>query len=635
ADGAHRPFPQSARRRHARRMVRRRRPQLDRVRQRTARRRRRGPDHARGRRRARDLAAAQRQRPLDHRRPRRPLAAGARAAADRGGGGRSGRRGHLLRLRRHQRRALAQRQRWRRIQYGAGPDRRDRRLVPRRAAAASGSQRRAVDRGVVARPAALVAAGPAAAGGRGERAFGEPRPAGERGRSPGAVRCRAGAGAARPAPFRRRRTALAAHRSRWNAFWRHHPACDRRSPPARSRLLRYRRPGHLVWRSAMRQSSASGSSSRAAGPSIPAAARPRLPRLQAMAAAALVVLAAGAQAVELPRVFGDGMVLQRDQPILVWGSADPGAHVEVALAGDRARATADADGRWRVELPARAAGGGPLLLRIDDGKAPRELRDVVMGDVWLASGQSNMEWPISQSADAQAEIARATDPLIRHFKVPRSWSGLPQRQLSGGEWVASSPEAAGTFSAVAHFFARELRDSQDVPIGIIDSTWGGSSIEAWMDADAQGIDGDGLAEAARQLEVEDRQALAQARANLARWTLPADDAGWQARELDTSGWDDLPVPGVWESAGWNGMDGVAWYRTSFELSPAGAQAGVTLGVGRIDDSDTTWVNGVEVGRTHMQYNLARAYAVPASALRAGSNTVAVRVTDTGGGGGIH
>ena len=385
----------------------------------------------------------------------------------------------------------------------------------------------------------------------------------------------------------------------------------------------------------MRQSSASGSSSRAAGPSIPAAARPRLPRLQAMAAAALVVLATGAQAVELPRVFGDGMVLQRDQPILVWGSADPGAHVEVALAGDRARATADADGRWRVELPARAAGGGPLLLRIDDGKAPRELRDVVMGDVWLASGQSNMEWPISQSADAQAEIARATDPLIRHFKVPRSWSGLPQRQLSGGEWVASSPEAAGTFSAVAHFFARELRDSQDVPIGIIDSTWGGSSIEAWMDADTQGIDGDGLAEAARQLEVEDRQALAQARANLARWTLPADDAGWQARELDTSGWDDLPVPGVWESAGWNGMDGVAWYRTSFELSPAGAQAGVTLGVGRIDDSDTTWVNGVEVGSTHMQYNLARAYAVPASALRAGSNTVAVRVTDTGGGGGIH
>ena len=385
----------------------------------------------------------------------------------------------------------------------------------------------------------------------------------------------------------------------------------------------------------MRQSPASGNRCEAAGPSIPAPAHPRLPWLQAVAAGALVVLAAGAQAVELPRVFGDGMVLQRDQPILVWGSADPGADVEVTLGEDRANATVNAAGDWRVELPARAAGGGPLLLRIDDGKAPRELRDVVMGDVWLASGQSNMEWPISQSADAQAEIARATDPLIRHFKVPRSWSGLPQGQLSGGEWVASSPEAAATFSAVAHFFARELRDSQDVPIGIIDSTWGGSSIEAWMDAASQGIDGDGLAAAARQLEVEDRQALAQARANLARWTLPADDAGWQARELDSSDWDELPVPGVWESAGWNGMDGVAWYRTSFELSAAEAQAGVTLGVGRIDDSDTTWVNGVEVGSTHMQYNLARAYAVPASALRAGSNTVAVRVTDTGGGGGIH
>ncbi|TWT19159.1 9-O-acetylesterase [Luteimonas marina] len=349
---------------------------------------------------------------------------------------------------------------------------------------------------------------------------------------------------------------------------------------------------------------------------------------------ALLLLAASAQAVELPRVFADGMVLQRDQPIRVWGRAGAGARVTVALAGDSAHARAGADGAWRVELPPRKA-GGPYAMRIDDGQAPRELRDVLVGDVWLASGQSNMEWPISQSADAEAEIARATDPLIRHFKVPKSWSGAPEWQLAGGDWVASSPAAAGSFSAIAHFFARELRASEGVPIGIIDSTWGGSSIEAWMDAATQGIDGDGLAELARQLKADDETALAQARARLARWQLPADDAGWQAAGFDDAQWDTLPVPGLWEGAGWNGMDGVAWYRTTFMLSPDEAGRGVELGVGRIDDSDTTWVNGVQVGATHMQYNQPRRYAVPASALRAGANEVAVRVTDTGGGGGIH
>ncbi|TYT26874.1 9-O-acetylesterase [Luteimonas viscosa] len=344
--------------------------------------------------------------------------------------------------------------------------------------------------------------------------------------------------------------------------------------------------------------------------------------------------AASAHAVDLPRVFSDGMVLQRDRPIQVWGRAAAGARIQVALGADRASATAGADGGWRVELPARAA-GGPFTMRIDDGTAPRELRDVLVGDVWLASGQSNMEWPISQSADADVEIARATDPLIRHFKIPKSWSGTPQWQLAGGEWIASSPAVAGQFSAVAHFFARELRRSEGVPIGIIDSTWGGSSIEAWMDAATQGIDGEAQAALAERLKADDERALAQARANLARWQLPADDRRWNAADLDAAGWADIAVPGLWEGGGFNGMDGIAWYRTTFELSAAEAGRGLALGVGRIDDTDTTWVNGVEVGTTESQYNLARVYEVPASALRAGTNTIAVRVTDLGGGGGIH
>lgn len=365
-----------------------------------------------------------------------------------------------------------------------------------------------------------------------------------------------------------------------------------------------------------------------------AALAPTARTLALFAGACALLLASASQAVELPRMFDDGMVLQRGQAIPVWGHAPPGAKVEVRLDGDAASATADGNGAWRLQLPAREA-GGPFVMRIDDGKAPLELRDVLVGDVWLASGQSNMEWPLSQSADAEAEIARATDPLIRHFKIPKSWAGLPQWQLAGGEWIASSPAAAGDFSAVAHFFARELRAAEGVPIGIIDSTWGGSNIEAWMDAATQGIDGDGLVALARRLKDEDAKALARSQANLARWQLPADDGSWHASGTDTSGWDDMAVPALWETAGWNGMDGVGWYRTTFTLDADEAARGIVLGVGRIDDSDTTWVNGVEVGSTQLQYDLARVYTVPATALRAGENEVAVRVADVGGGGGIH
>jgi len=350
----------------------------------------------------------------------------------------------------------------------------------------------------------------------------------------------------------------------------------------------------------------------------------------------LVLLAIpAAQAVELPRIFADGMVVQRDQPVRVWGEAAPGARVQVSFAGRDATALTGADGRWSLSLPAQTA-GGPHVMRIDDGKQPRVLRDVLVGDVWLASGQSNMEWPIAQSANPEAEAARATDPQIRHFKIPKSWSGEPQAQLEGGEWVASSPQAAPKFSAVAHFFARELRKVTGVPIGIIDSTWGGSRIEAWMDAPSQGVDASALRAQAERLRDADTRALQQTHAHLARWTSwPADDTGWEKRDLDTRDWVPITVPSLWEKTGWNGLDGVAWYRATFTLTAEEAAAGATLGVGRIDDSDITWVNGVQVGETRMQYNQPRHYRVPASALRAGVNQVAVRVSDFGGGGGIH
>lgn len=339
--------------------------------------------------------------------------------------------------------------------------------------------------------------------------------------------------------------------------------------------------------------------------------------------------------VELPLIFSDGMVLQRDRPIPVWGTAEAGSRVRVEFDGDTTEAVTDNDGRWRLMLPPHAA-GGPHRMRIVGAGTTRELHDILIGDVWLASGQSNMEWTLSRAASAATEIARATDPAIRHFKIPHTWSGQRQWQLEGGSWIASSPETAGDFSAVAHLFAREIRATAGVPIGIIDSSWGGSRIEAWMDAETLGLDPAQIARDAERMRTEEAAAQSGMRSRLAHWgPMPADDAGWQAEHLDERDWLPISVPMLWEQAGWAGLDGVAWYRTSFELSEAQAKRGVRLSLGRIDDSDDTWVNGIAVGAMRNQWNTPRSYEVPARALHAGRNSLAVRVIDGGGGGGIH
>ena len=348
---------------------------------------------------------------------------------------------------------------------------------------------------------------------------------------------------------------------------------------------------------------------------------------------ALLACIGASQAAELPRMFADGMVLQRGKPIPVWGRSAPGATVRVGFEGSNASATADGTGHWRVQLPAHAA-GGPYTLTIDDGQK-QVLRDVLVGDVWLASGQSNMEWPLEHTDDGDAAIAAANDPLVRHFKIPKSWAGSPQWQLQGGQWQPASPQHAAAFSAVAYYFALDLRKATGVPIGIIDSTWGGSNIETWMNAGMLGLDAAALEAKFRERRVAEEKIEAGVKARVASW--PAVQAGSDALAapaLDDVDWARVQVPAIWESQGFAGMDGSAWYRLQFELTATEAAAGVELGLGQIDDSDTAWVNGHKVGGIRNGWNVPRVYAVPASALRAGSNVIAVRVQDDGGGGGI-
>jgi sialate O-acetylesterase len=362
--------------------------------------------------------------------------------------------------------------------------------------------------------------------------------------------------------------------------------------------------------------------------------------LKALCALALLLGSASADAaLLLPQLFADGMVLQREQPIHVWGWAAPGKNVRIGFDGQSASAVAGKSGRWGISLPAHVA-GGPYALAIQGDGGTVSFVDVWVGDVWLCSGQSNMEFSVSGVDHADAEIAAATDGLIHQFKVPRSWALSPQERLAGGSWAAASPQTVGDFTAVGYFFARDLRARLGVPIGLINSTWGGSSIEAWSDEATLGADAATMRKAIQQAEVADRRSMERTRQRLKRW--PADQHGmvgdkpvWADPGLDDSDWDSIPAATRWEQSGYDDMDGFAWYRTSFELSAEDAAKGVTLGLGMIDDSDQTWVNGHPVGGMTLAWNTPRVYAVAPEALHAGRNVIAIRVEDVGAGGGEY
>lgn len=180
----------------------------------------------------------------------------------------------------------------------------------------------------------------------------------------------------------------------------------------------------------------------------------------------------------LPRVFGDNMVLQRDRPIPVWGKADPGEKITVAFADQKQATTADENGAWQVTLDSLPANKTPQSFVVS-GKNKVTLENVLVGEVWLCSGQSNMEWLVEKSANPEEEKAAANFPEIRHFKVPRTSSAFPQSDVKAN-WQVCSPTTVGGFSAVAYYFARELFQKLDVPIGLLHSSWGGTSIEVWM-----------------------------------------------------------------------------------------------------------------------------------------------------------
>ena len=354
-----------------------------------------------------------------------------------------------------------------------------------------------------------------------------------------------------------------------------------------------------------------------------------------LALIALAVSSCGQPGPDVPftvsRLFSDGMIAQRNAAVPVWGTAPSGTSVTLSFDGAFQEVEAGPDGTWRGTLEPHPA-GGPHILTISAGDQTLDIQDVWFGDVWIASGQSNMEWVVADAADAENEIRAANDPLIRHFKVPRSWAYKPEYTLAGGEWHKADSTHVRAFSAVGYYFARSLRTSVDVPVGIINTSWGGSRIEPWMDPEALAMDPDELAAilVADERQIENLKRGFKERHDASETEDPGlkdSVAVWADPDLNTTTWDDIVVPSNWEAAGYPGLDGVAWYRTTVELSQAQMGSGqAILHLSQIDDDEMTWVNGTLVGQT-WGWTIPRVYSIPTGVLQPGRNTIAIRVQD--------
>jgi sialate O-acetylesterase len=337
----------------------------------------------------------------------------------------------------------------------------------------------------------------------------------------------------------------------------------------------------------------------------------------------------------LPSRYQDHMVLQREQPIPLQGTATPGATVAIRLAQQTASANASPDGHWHVTLPALPA-GGPHELVVESGAEITEIRDVMIGDVWICAGQSNMKWPLSQSSDSESVAGKADLPRLRRLRLPLlpSWEPASDWRIPA-EWEVCAPQNAGAFSAVGFHFARELaRELGDIPIGLVETAIGGTPIEPWLGED-------GYATSLALSDILSRRDAEQT-AFVARETtwlealarrdvrdIPAVAREWPLPSLDISAWPLMSLPGVWQERGL-AFNGVVWFRREIEIPEAWAGLPLTLNIGACDKSDRTFFDGVEIGGVSFEeradaYALLRRYRIPDDLARPGRHVITVRV----------
>ncbi|GHU70301.1 9-O-acetylesterase [Bacteroidia bacterium] len=339
------------------------------------------------------------------------------------------------------------------------------------------------------------------------------------------------------------------------------------------------------------------------------------------------------------------MVLQQQTEAPVWGKADPKKTVKILPSWDNQTYTvqADANGKWSVRLKTPAA-GGPYSISISDGKELK-LNNVLIGEVWICSGQSNMEMPLSSSwgqvNNHLQEVANADYPNIRLLHVAKATSTQPASELKTLHqgWQTCSPASVPEFSAVAYFFGRDLYQNLNVPIGLINTSWGGTLAEAWTSAEALETM-PYFRDAVQAVRAQDQtETMVQYNQKLAAWTAEVQTADkgwnlWNQAGFNDNDWKTMNIPQVWEKSGLPNFNGIVWFRKTVEIPAEWAGKDLVLNLDAIDDNDITYFNGQKIGAID-GYNRIRHYTIPAKLVKKGKAEITVRVTDTGGDGGLY
>jgi len=346
---------------------------------------------------------------------------------------------------------------------------------------------------------------------------------------------------------------------------------------------------------------------------------------------------------QISPLISSGMVIQEGSFFPIRGKAAPGAAIALLFRSKTYYTRADSDGAWRILLDKQVS-GGPFSLEISADTEGEKIiiEDTYIGDVWICSGQSNMEMPMQRLRDDfPEEWETPVNSLIRQFKVPQEWEFTgPREELRGGAWAAASPESLNEFSGTAWFFARTLYEKRPIPVGLINAAWGGTPVEAWMSRSALAAFPEKIALGKQFADAAFCDAVTHKNADVIKaWNdeLTTADSGltqdWQQPETDVSSWDIITLPGDFAEAGLAGFCGVIWLCKEFEVNEAFARDESNLWLGTIVDADTAYLNGVEVGNTGYRYP-PRKYTVPAGVLCAGINRIVIRVVCCNGEGGV-
>jgi sialate O-acetylesterase len=342
--------------------------------------------------------------------------------------------------------------------------------------------------------------------------------------------------------------------------------------------------------------------------------------------------------IRLPKLISDGMVLQRDKPLKIWGWASPKEKISINFKNKKYKVITPETGKWEVTLPQYSA-GGPFEMTLK-GKNELKIKDILIGDVWFCSGQSNMVHQMELHRITYAnDIAQANNSAIRHFGIPTTTNvNATNDDFNNGSWKVCNPENVRQFSAVAYFFAKKIYDKYQVPIGLINASVGGTPIEAW-------ISEEGFKDFAKINETITKNKDTayvnsfNRRFNRPQTPAPIQDKGlngtktWFDISYQPKGWKSINIPGYWEDQGIKDLNGTVWYRKEIKIPASMIGKSVSVFLGRIIDADMLYINGKQVGATTYQYPQRR-YQIPADLLKTGKNLFVIKVTNTAGKGGF-